>query len=389
MKPLTNLPVFAFLAAIFIGHAGHVCAAEPTEPSAWSIALKSWPQNGEVEVPKDWLPIVRGEMRRGSTASPIELAFNEDASEIKLILPQTKPDSDGPITLWFRGAKKTQQATDGEIVFSAADATVIGEKAKLEQHPGNDRIGFWTNADDYVQWKYKASRWGKYRVLLTYSTAAPDGTEVAIEFGGEQVAGKLPSTGSWYRYRTLDLGSLYLAASGDHALNVRCTKKVGGAVMNLKAVILVPDYEGKTPSPLKDGTLVLHGQTARVRGTMLRYEPAEKKQTLGFWTKAEDAADWKFTNPKAGEFDIEVWQGCGTGQGGSTMQVTVGSEKFPFTVEETGHFQNFKPRIIGRVKLDAGEHQVTIQPTKIAKAAACDVRQIRLAPVVRDDGRQD
>src|SRR5690606_23349379 len=148
-----------------------------------------------------------------------------------------------------------------------------------------------------------------------------------------KVAGKLPSTGSWYRYRTLDLGPLHLATSGDHTLSVRCTKKVGAAVMNLKAVILVPDYEGETPSPLKDGTLVLHGQTARVRGTMLRYDPAEKKQPLGYWTKSADAADWKSTNPKAGEFDIEVWQGCGTGQGGSAMQVTVGAEKFNFTVE--------------------------------------------------------
>ena len=131
-----------------------------------------------------------------------------------------------------------------------------------------------------------------------------------------------------------------------------------------------------------DGSIMLHGREASVRGTSLRYEPEPHKQTLGCWTRAEDAAEWKFTVAQASEFEMEVLQGCGIGQGGSTMAVAVDSAPvIDFIVEETGHFQAFKPRNVGRIRLTAGEHTLAVQPRSIAKKAACDIRQVRLVPV--------
>ena len=53
-----------------------------------------------------------------------------------------------------------------------------------------------------------------------------------------------------------------------------------------------------------------------------------------------------------------------------------------FTVEATGGFQDFRPRMIGRVgPLAAGQHTLRIMPKQIAKQAACDIRQVRLVPV--------
>ena len=132
-----------------------------------------------------------------------------------------------------------------------------------------------------------------------------------------------------------------------------------------------------------EGVVTLHSRDAIVHGTVLRYEPAEKKQTLGYWVRKEDGASWNFTLNTPGVYDVEVLQGCGTGQGGSTVVVSAGSgEPLEFVVEETGHFQNFKPRIIGQVKFDAaGKQSLAIQPKTIAKAAACDIRQVRLWPV--------
>ena len=139
--------------------------------------------------------------------------------------------------------------------------------------------------------------------------------------------------------------------------------------------------------PADDGTVLLHGSVATIRGTTLRWEPQEKKQTLGFWTKAEDAAEWTFTIRTVGDFDVEVLQGCGTGQGGSEMAVTIDAARgtppaFAFVVEDTGGFQAFRPRIVGRVTFaEAGVHTLRIKPERIAKQAACDIRQIRLVPV--------
>ncbi len=136
-----------------------------------------------------------------------------------------------------------------------------------------------------------------------------------------------------------------------------------------------------------DGTILLHGSVATIHGTTLRWEPEEKKQTLGFWTKVEDAASWSFAVRTPGTFDVEVLQGCGTGQGGSEMRVTIDpvgdrATTLPFVVEDTGGFQEFRPRTIGRVTIaEAGDHVLRVKPERIAKKAACDIRQIRLLPV--------
>ena len=135
-----------------------------------------------------------------------------------------------------------------------------------------------------------------------------------------------------------------------------------------------------------DGSILLHGRQAKVTGTTLRYEPQPHKQTLGCWTKADDAAEWAFTVSRPGDYRIEVLQGCGRGQGGSTMLLTVNADgasgqSLDFVVEETGHFQAFKPRAVGRVTLAAGAHTLQIKPQAIAKKACCDIRQVRLVPV--------
>jgi hypothetical protein len=274
-------------------------------------------------------------------------------------------------------------------VLSARTATVDGTTAKLESDPGNQRIGFWTNPADTVSWTWKPTRWGVYDARLTYSTAASSGSEIEIAVGDTPLKCRLESTGDWYRYASLPLGRVVIPTTAEFTIRVRCTKLVGDAVMNLKAITLTPACEGAPPQQAADGTVTLHGRDATVRGTTLRWEPAEKKQTLGFWTRPSDAAEWTFTLDAPGTFDVEVLQGCGTGQGGSDMAIDVDrglpqASTLAFTVEDTGGFQAFKPRTVGRVTINAtGEHVLRVQPKKIAKTAACDIRQIRLMPVAQ------
>lgn len=136
-----------------------------------------------------------------------------------------------------------------------------------------------------------------------------------------------------------------------------------------------------------DGPITLPGHEATVKGTKLRYEPEPHKQTLGCWTQVDDAVEWEFRTTHQAAFDIEVLQGCGAGQGGSRMQLVVdagragGPAPLEFVVEETGHFQAFKPRVVGRVALAAGGHVLRIEPRSIAKTACCDIRAVRLVPV--------
>ncbi|QEL14014.1 sulfatase-like hydrolase/transferase [Limnoglobus roseus] len=135
-----------------------------------------------------------------------------------------------------------------------------------------------------------------------------------------------------------------------------------------------------TPNPqAANGTITLPAGTADVHGVMLRFEPLPHKNTLGYWVNEKDWASWEFTVTTPGTFAVEVLQGCGTGNGGSTVTAAVGDQKLTFTVEDTGGFQAFKPRVIGTVTLEkAGRYTLELRPVKKAKAAVMDVRQVVL-----------
>ncbi len=268
------------------------------------------------------------------------------------------------------GGEGVLQQDDGRIVFNASNARIVGDET------------------NQCSWDYKPTRWGMYDVSVTYTNAGPAGSEVEFAFGTTKVTGTLGTTGSPDRDATLSLGPMYVADTQPRTLTVRCSRRVDGSV-NLKTVTLSPSCEGKPPMQADDGVVTLHGRDATVQGTALRYEPAEKKQTLGFWTRPTDAAVWSFTLTQAGTFDVEVLQGCGPGQGGSVMTVAVdvtnpaASAPLEFVVEATGGFQDFRDRVVGRVgPLAAGQHTLWIMPKQIAKQAACDIRQVRLVPVV-------
>ena len=248
-----------------------------------------WPADGRLAMPQGFPQIVRATLAEAD-APPRELAveLSADATQVAVLVPQ--PPASGSGVLHLHTAEDSRQFPDGRIVFTARDARVLGSKAKLESHPGNHRIGFWSDAADAVQWQRGGTRWGRYDAWLTYSTASPTGTEIEVEVNGTKLPATLGSTGSWYRYTTLPLGRVYLPEAGPQQVTVRCTKKVGGAVMNLKAVTLEPACEGTPPEQADDGSITLHGRDAAVLGTTLRYEPAEKKQTLGFRSRVEYAA---------------------------------------------------------------------------------------------------
>jgi arylsulfatase A-like enzyme len=152
-------------------------------------------------------------------------------------------------------------------------------------------------------------------------------------------------------------------------------KEVGAKMMTPN-----PDY---VPNPqAKDGAVALPARAADVHGTQLRYEPLPHKNTLGFWTRADDWASWEFTVTKPGTFAVEVLQGCGKGQGGSEVELSVGERALKFAVEDTGGFQNFKAREVGTIKIDkAGHYTLTVKPKKKMAAAVMDLRSVTLKPV--------
>ncbi len=117
-------------------------------------------------------------------------------------------------------------------------------------------------------------------------------------------------------------------------------------------------------------------------GPKLRYESSAEKNTLGYWTEVTDSAYWIFQVTHSGKYEVQVNQGCGSGHGGSVVEVTVGTQNLSWVVEDTGHFQNFKWKTIGNLELSGDDtHQLIVKPQSKAAGAVVDVRQIRLVKV--------
>ncbi len=168
-------------------------------------------------------------------------------------------------------------------------------------------------------------------------------------------------------------------------------KSVGAQMMTTNA-----GYEPVAIPQSADGAVVLHAREATIHGVNLRYEPPANKNTIGYWTKREDWVSWDFAVTKAGKFRVEVLQGCGKGSGGSEVVTLVERSKLKvqaskeasveavqslrFTVEDTGHFQNFVAREIGEVQLPAGRFTLSVKPQTKPGAAVMDLRQVTLKP---------
>ena len=332
-------------------------------------------------MPTPFPNITAAHLISGSKRAPLGWIFNADATQLHLEVP-TQPPAKLPATIELETAEHTAQFADGRIVFSALDTRVQGSHAKLESLPGNHRIGFWTDPADSASWEFKPTRWGMYDLEITFSADGGDGTELRFDIAGQTFIVARPSTGSWYRYQTLSVGRLYLAGAEPFTARASCKTLKGGAVMNLKAMTMRPAPEGKPIAQDASGAIALLARDATTHSVMMRYEPATNKNCLGYWVNANDWAEWQFNVTKPGAFEVEVWQGCGKGQGGSDAEVDVGGERFPFVVEETGHFQIFIPRRVGRVKLAApGTYSLALRALRKQASAVMDVAEVRLVPV--------
>ena len=130
-----------------------------------------------------------------------------------------------------------------------------------------------------------------------------------------------------------------------------------------------------------DGKIMLPAHEALTHGKLLRYEPQPHKNTVGYWADESDWVEWRFRVSKPGSYHVQLLQGCGKGQGGSAVRIVVAGQTLDYTVEDTGHFQNFVEKTAGTIILEkAGDYALEIHAVKKAKGAVMDVRQVRLDP---------
>lgn len=217
--------------------------------------------------------------------------------------------------------------------------------------------------------------WGKFpegSLILKEKFSKPEGKTQLFTGMWKREKGYFPETGDW-EFFTVDAEARKIVERGKLESCAKCHQEYdkGDFVTKLYAA----------PTQLTSGRVVLHSSKAETHGEKLHYEELEKKNTLGFWVNPKDWAEWKFAIDKPGTFEIHVWQGCGKGSGGSEVELICAGQTSKFTVEDTGHFQNFKERVVGTVKFDkAGPQTFEVRAISKPGAAVMDLRQVILVP---------
>lgn len=181
--------------------------------------------------------------------------------------------------------------------------------------------------------------------------------------------------------------SLTLVIEQDHWI-VRWTRRPDSASVIALTFDMPPQLLSEL-EPIKsagDGSILLPACRAVTTGEKIRYEPQTFKNTVGYWTGKQDRCQWKFDTMRTGTFNVEVLQGCGTGQGGSRAKLSLpeseSAASLEFDVLETGHFQNFLWRHLGTIDITtSGVHSLKIEPIEIKRAALVDIRAVQLIPV--------
>lgn len=218
--------------------------------------------------------------------------------------------------------------------------------------------------------------WGKFpegSLIVKEKLGTEDGKTQLFTGMWKREKGFFPECGDW-EFFTVDGAVTKIVERGKLANCASCHEDF------TKGDYVSKDYV--KPTQMSGGRIVLHASTAQVIGKKLQYEPLEKKNTLGFWVDAADSASWSFDVTRPGRYEVHVWQGCGKDSGGSEVEISVGEQRARFTVEDTGHFQNFKERQVGTLSFEkAGPQKLEVRALSKPGAAVMDLRQVLLVPV--------
>ena len=127
-----------------------------------------------------------------------------------------------------------------------------------------------------------------------------------------------------------------------------------------------------------DKVLALTAKNCRIYGPALRFE--ETYGNLGFWSGAQDRAEWTLDVPRAATYEVWMDFACDQGTAGNAFLFRSSTETVKGTVPSTGTWDNYQQKMIGTISLPAGTTELTFQSDGEPGGFLIDLRAIRLRP---------
>ena len=134
---------------------------------------------------------------------------------------------------------------DGSILLPACLAITTGEKIRYEPQPFKNTVGYWAGKQDSCEWKFEAARAGVYNVeLLQGCGAGNGGSRAKLSLPTAESTAPLEfevlETGHFQNFQWRHLGTIGIASSGAHSLKIEPVEIKRAALMDVRAVQLIP-----------------------------------------------------------------------------------------------------------------------------------------------------
>jgi hypothetical protein len=127
---------------------------------------------------------------------------------------------------------------DGTLILTAETGKGIGPDIKYM--PEWNAFG-WFTGKDRVEWDVALEKGGNYEVWMDWSVSDEEsGKDFVVISGDQKITGKVAKSGSWETFKKVKIGELNLKEDYNHILLKAVEDFEKGALMDIKALTLVP-----------------------------------------------------------------------------------------------------------------------------------------------------
>ena len=147
---------------------------------------------------------------------------------------------DGPAIVFDESVIAKPDA-EHNILLPAKFAKTVGENLRFEPQPNKNTVGYWSNPKDTAQWQLQVAEAGAYEVdILQGCGKGHGGSQVQLQIENQTLSFDVQETGHFQNFIWRTIGTVQLTKADTTQLAIVPQKKPGGAVMDVRAVRLVP-----------------------------------------------------------------------------------------------------------------------------------------------------
>jgi alpha-L-fucosidase len=208
---------------------GRCTKKEVTSGTILYLHVFDWPEDGELLVPGLKNQIQQAYLMADSTA----LKTRQLDSGIQVSVPRQAPDLIDSVVVIKISEPLDIEAVlpmpkeDGSLILSADLAYIhnneAGPKARIQHHEGIPNIGYWTDADAWVEWSFEVDRPGQYEVRAELAIEK-EKSRFRIGLPDQQKSVEVLSTGGYRHYVNRSLGKVRIDKAGRYSLRIKPEK---------------------------------------------------------------------------------------------------------------------------------------------------------------------